>query len=310
MATSSEKITLVQFYASAKDQFRRLHEGELDEIILLDDKSQEVLILAAYDKLGNILAHEVISELKKHNDEKHYDIGYEIDQLYTFIDTNSSDKTSTNSFVEGVKEMMTSMCGSSSDILLLSTVRDEPEFVFIKNKAYSTYKKKIIQRHVKLVHEKLNHVKSLTQAQESLLKVASRLSVFDKLNDAQIVKITKDTRFIHYNDNELIFNQGDSGVEMYYIIKGEISVSVLNKDGKTYHEVAQLKAGSLLGEMAFIMKQNRTARAVAKGDLMVLSFSFNTIFQDDAALIQFYQNLVSILSHKLIDTNEKLTKLM
>lgn len=310
MSTSKESLSLVQFYASVNDQFRALKENELDELILLDKKGKEAIILAPYDKLGNLLAKEVIGALKQHNNEEHYDISYEIDQLYTFINTNSHVKTLTLEFIADVKNQVEEFNNGTADILLLSSKIEEPEYVLIRHQAYSTYKKKIIQRHVKLVHEKLNNVKSLTQAEESLLKIAPRLSMFDHLNDAQIVKITKDTRFIHYDDGELIFNQGDGSKEMYYIIKGEISVNVYCKEYDHFKEVATLKAGELLGEMAFIMKEKRTAKAIAKGDLMVLSFSFNTIFQDDGALVIFYQNLVNILSKKLIDTNDKLTRLM
>ena len=310
MAKRGERVSLVQFYASMKDYFRQLSENELTVLTVVDSSDKDLVLIAKYDELGNNLAREVLYELKQHNSEEKYDITYEIDQLYTFIDTGAKNKITCDAFNENSKELLEGMLASSHDILLLSDAHKNPQIVFIQSSAYKTYKKKIIQRHVKLTYAKREHIKSLTQAQESLLKIAPKLSMFKNLNEAQIVAITKNTKFMHFEANETIFSQNDSSKQMYYILKGNISISVKNEKNNRSQEVARLGAGLLLGEMAFIMKQNRTAQARALSDTMALCFEFDEEFDDKGALVIFYKNLVNILSDKLISTNDKLTKLM
>ena len=58
-------------------------------------------------------------------------------------------------------------------------------------------------------------------------------------------------------EGETLFNQGDKGDKAYMIVQGALDVVV---DGK---KVGSMKDGEVFGEMALILKQNRSATIIS-----------------------------------------------
>ncbi|MBC7876798.1 MAG: cyclic nucleotide-binding domain-containing protein [Anaerolineales bacterium] len=73
----------------------------------------------------------------------------------------------------------------------------------------------------------------------------------------------------HVDDNEVIFEQGDSGDEMYVIVRGEVKVMISN-NGENEREVARRKMGDVVGEMAIISGEPRIATLIANGEVHLL----------------------------------------
>jgi CRP-like cAMP-binding protein len=71
------------------------------------------------------------------------------------------------------------------------------------------------------------------------------------------------------DDNEVIFEQGDAGDEMYIIVHGEVKVMISNDD-ESEKEVARRKMGEVLGEMAIISGEPRSASLIAAGEVHLL----------------------------------------
>ena len=77
--------------------------------------------------------------------------------------------------------------------------------------------------------------------------------------------------------NTTLFSEGDPGDCAYIIEEGEIELSLL-KNGKKL-VIANLNAGDLLGEMALIDAQMRTATATTTRDTVLLIISRDYITQ-------------------------------
>jgi CRP-like cAMP-binding protein len=62
---------------------------------------------------------------------------------------------------------------------------------------------------------------------------------------------------------EVVFAQGDAGASMYVVIEGEVSVLI---DGKV---VETVRAGGVVGELALIDSQPRSATAISRTRCLV-----------------------------------------
>jgi HEAT repeat protein len=73
----------------------------------------------------------------------------------------------------------------------------------------------------------------------------------------------------HADDNEVIFEQGDAGEEMYVIVHGEVKVMITAND-ESEKEVARRKTGEVIGEMSLISGEPRIASVIASGKVHLL----------------------------------------
>ena len=68
-------------------------------------------------------------------------------------------------------------------------------------------------------------------------------------------------------EGETLFNQGDNGDKAYMIVHGALDVIV---DGK---KVGSMRNGEVFGEMALILKQNRSATIISSQSTELISSS-------------------------------------
>jgi len=89
-------------------------------------------------------------------------------------------------------------------------------------------------------------------------------TLIQKLPLELVEEAVKNIKVRKYLNGEIIFNEGDQGDLIYFVQDGVISI----RSGKD--EVAELSSGDVLGEIAIITGENRTATAVSKGDTNLL----------------------------------------
>ena len=145
----------------------------------------------------------------------------------------------------------------------------------------------------------------LTQAQKSLLQIKSRFELFKSLTDDDVIAIMDDIVVSQYQKGEKVFTVGTTEKDMYFIVRGEVSVFV-GPGGDI--KVATLKKAQFFGEMAYIMNEPRTATIKATSDIvLLLSFSVNTKVAKgvEGAYMKFYHNINKMLAQKLVMENRK-----
>jgi CRP-like cAMP-binding protein len=70
----------------------------------------------------------------------------------------------------------------------------------------------------------------------------------------------------------VIFNQGESAEKAYMILRGEVDITAVNKNGKTVH-LTTLHSGQVFGEMALLVRKPRSATATTKIPCELLAIS-------------------------------------
>jgi SulP family sulfate permease len=112
-----------------------------------------------------------------------------------------------------------------------------------------------------------------------------------------------------YNAGDKIFEQGDTGDELFMIRKGAVRI-ILPISGKQTHHLATFCRGSFFGEMAFLDGNARSADAVAfsNTELYVISRKTFDLFADDhkKLALGLMEGLASVLSGRLRYTNTEL----
>jgi CRP-like cAMP-binding protein len=156
------------------------------------------------------------------------------------------------------------------------------------------------------------NLQQLSPAQASLLKIRSKLACFRHMSEADVMNVTNNVEFIQVDNNEMLFDQGHSGEKIFYILKGGVKIFAYNQEESDakFRLLATLEMGAVIGEMAPITHEPRSARALAsQDDTVLLCFEFHKEMVDEnqKAMFQLYKNFVTIISKKLVETNNKLT---
>lgn len=109
--------------------------------------------------------------------------------------------------------------------------------------------------------------------------------------------ITKAAVFEKYEDGEYVIKVGDPSDFLFVIIKGTISVIV--GEGDEQFEVSRLTVSQMLGEMAVILEDKRTASCMASGELIILKLA-NVVFKKVlAAIPEAGLSMMKILCERL-----------
>ena len=135
-------------------------------------------------------------------------------------------------------------------------------------------------------------------------EVLKNIDIMSVLNDAELDQLYAHMKHSRYNNGQALFNQGDIGEEMFIILSGKISVSVMTSDGGMI-EVAVLGTGQFLGEMSIFDNAPRSAACIIVEDAELLSLSRDSFFD----LIHNYpETAIKILYRMLNTTVERLNK--
>jgi CRP-like cAMP-binding protein len=96
------------------------------------------------------------------------------------------------------------------------------------------------------------------------------IHLFDRIPSEQLVKVAEIAQEVEFEPDEYFIKQGEPGDCLYVVVEGEASV-VLAGVGV----VSQIQAKGVLGEMALLSGEPRSASCVAKGQLLTLKIERN-----------------------------------
>ncbi len=104
---------------------------------------------------------------------------------------------------------------------------------------------------------------------EAMAERLSRIDIFRNVSMADLENLSRAIEVEHYQDGDILFDQGDEGDAMYLIEAGEIAIYALDSGHHEQH-IRTFSAGHVVGDFAVLDGEKRSARARAHGDLSVL----------------------------------------
>jgi CRP-like cAMP-binding protein len=133
-----------------------------------------------------------------------------------------------------------------------------------------------------------------------------RFAIFARMSDAQLGDLSQRLKPTRFRKGEVLMAQGQPGDVMYLIESGQ--VEVVRQEGQRELVLAELGTGELVGEMALLTGDVRSATVRAVSNLDLLSLSAD----DFDAVLSAYPNLAldlsRLLSERLRNTTKRVTE--
>jgi CRP/FNR family transcriptional regulator, cyclic AMP receptor protein len=149
-----------------------------------------------------------------------------------------------------------------------------------------------------------------------------KASIFKNLEDQEISEVLNITTEKRIHKEDFIMHEGDEGSTMYMLLEGEVEVSkaLTMKFGgedirKAEKILSSLRAQDhvILGEMALIAKEKRSASILAKTDCLLLEIrrdDFMRLIETKAVLgVKVLLNLAELLAARLRHSDENVIRL-
>ena len=142
---------------------------------------------------------------------------------------------------------------------------------------------------------------------EDEYQVLSRLELFENLDPVKLKRLIFVSQRYRLQAGEYLFRQGDTTFNPYGIISGEFSV-LLNNAGNEI-KIAVQGEGALIGDMAILSGESRSASMQANCDSEVIEFDtdlfINTVVNDPGTALQ----MMKILAARLATMDQKIESL-
>jgi CRP-like cAMP-binding protein len=145
-----------------------------------------------------------------------------------------------------------------------------------------------------------------------LKKIINEISFFDEFTNADKDKLVKkDGIFKQYErTGYTLFSDGGKGESMFVILEGVVNITRANLKGDKEKPfvLAQLKKGSVFGEISLLGNQKRTTGAcTASSPVIVMEIDKQTIESFDLSMRElFYKQMIMILIRRLDTMNTNL----
>ncbi|HPS56912.1 MAG TPA: GGDEF domain-containing protein [Spirochaetota bacterium] len=139
------------------------------------------------------------------------------------------------------------------------------------------------------------------------------IAIFSELTDEQRSMIAGEMKMSRYNTGDMIFREGDPGEVLFVVISGAVTVFIMDHEGKEV-VLAEIKAGSYVGEMSIIDHTHRSAACRVISDCVLLELhadDFLHIMHDmPQASSRIMKRMLSIIVERLMKTGAFITQMV
>jgi len=142
-------------------------------------------------------------------------------------------------------------------------------------------------------------------SREELLARLREVDILIPLSDAARDSIAESAEVHVYSKGETIIRHGTAGESMFVIDSGRVSVRVPDDSSAGVHEVAQLAEGDVVGEMALLTGETRTADVVALTDVVAIEIGKSAL----QPVVAAHPGLAHSLSEQIAQRQEHLDTL-
>ena len=130
------------------------------------------------------------------------------------------------------------------------------------------------------------------------------LPLFSKVDLAKLKLLAFTSERLTYEDNEIVFNEGDDGDAAYIILDGTAVVSIAQ--GSKSLELDRIKRGGFVGDISLLCDVPRTATITAKDALTTLQIKKDTFFNLIAEFPEIAIEMMRVLASRLDNTSKQL----
>ncbi|MDI4650117.1 SLC13 family permease [Cohnella hashimotonis] len=133
------------------------------------------------------------------------------------------------------------------------------------------------------------------------------IALFKGLSNVDLAKVLGRLERRTLRADETLFSAGDPGDGMYVVLRGQIALYIETDEGAR-RALTVLQEGDMLGEMALLTGEPRSATAVAAAETELFEIgeeTFRQLIEEHAVLSAYF---IRLLSGRLTQTNARLTE--
>jgi CRP/FNR family transcriptional regulator, cyclic AMP receptor protein len=145
----------------------------------------------------------------------------------------------------------------------------------------------------------------VTDAQDNLASMLAQTVLFGGLGAEAQAQIANRFHTAQFKRGQTIYARGDAGNALHLIKSGQIRFSVVSGDGREL-SVRVAKSGEIIGEIAVLDRQPRTATAVALTAVTAHTLSRTELDRLMLEQPQLARNAIDFLCHRLRETTDQL----
>lgn len=142
------------------------------------------------------------------------------------------------------------------------------------------------------------------QKESDLLR---NVPMFAKLDSSKLKLLAFTSQCLHFDDGEVLFNEGDRADCAYVIMDGE--VEILADSGGTSFVAGTLGRNELFGELGVLTEEPRSATIRARGELIALRISDDMFLKLLAENSEVALDVMRQLSEKLVRSHHQVEEL-
>lgn len=134
--------------------------------------------------------------------------------------------------------------------------------------------------------------------------VLRRIPLFARIEPAKLKLLAFTSDRVTYEQDQVLFNQGDEGDAAFVIIDGEADILVDTPQGSL--SVAKVQKNDFVGEIAILCEVPRTATVKALSRLDTLRIEKEQFFKLMSEFPELSVEVMRVLAQRLADTTEEL----
>ncbi len=142
----------------------------------------------------------------------------------------------------------------------------------------------------------------MAKDQQALAQTLKKVPIFGGLSPSQIQSILDICRSVSIEPHETLYTANSPSDSMHILVSGELSV--VNDEGI---RLARLYPITTVGEMGLVTRHTRSATVEGSKSsrlLLIQRVNFDVLLRTDSDLqAKFYQNVIGILSGKIVEDN-------
>ncbi|PJZ48839.1 Crp/Fnr family transcriptional regulator [Leptospira saintgironsiae] len=113
---------------------------------------------------------------------------------------------------------------------------------------------------------------------------------------------------LRFKESDVIFDENEPADQMYLILTGKVGIH--KKVKEAFKLLIELKEGDMFGEMALVDRKPRSARAIAKTDVLLFAITESVFYNLVQTNPSFSLKMVKMLSSRLRETNQTIASLL
>ncbi len=139
------------------------------------------------------------------------------------------------------------------------------------------------------------------------------IAIFSDQEQEHLDLIARHMTWREYRAGEMVFNEGDPGEELFVVVKGAVSIFIIDPDGKEVI-LSEVRSGNYFGEMSIIDQVSRSATCRVIEDSVFLVLHADDFMQMTVEMpgqaAKIMNRMLSIIVSRLMKTGAFITQMV